>query len=455
MEYLSYLLPTDGIEWAFLVVIAGLSFGTAFWLLLIAKPVNWKKNWENRTVQNPEDDLDAEHGSVYELSEIVATPAERCAAVLPSILLVIGLLGTFLGIGVALNHATAIFHSDANTDPSSLISQMMPMLSGMGALFKSSVYGIIFFLAFSAWRSHWGRDKARLRWCIVECNKQLKVERDGERKKDGAVLQGLTGLHTCIRNTLNQGFEKQQAAFKAEQDALLDGFAKVQGQFGSIIKYSEKLSSDMQHLASSMGEEIAKIGGAAGKMGESSKVLASSADSLKKSVDDFTPAVTRTLESIQNSFVANVQESSKTMEGAGQSIEKAVHEMSTETKKGQSVLQKTLETFDMNIRKSLSDIQAATSAIEEVSGTNKDVMQNLNEAIDEKLDAISKANLSIRKALQEIPDKITAPSKDAERALKTLLDKMGEVGENVKDVPRTVVEAIEHLEASLKEAGEK
>lgn len=407
MEYLKYLIPVDAIQWTFCIGIASLALGTVLWLLCTAKPANWKKNWENRTFQ-PDDDVDAEHGSVYELAEIVATPAEHCAATLPSTLLLIGLLGTFLGIGVAITHATEIL-SGTDLDISFQMSKMMGTLSPMGAKFKCSIYGILGCLLFSFFRSFLRLDDARLRWCIIECNKQIKRKRDSEKKKDSDILRGLSHLNDSIRDTLKDCFEKQQVAFNLEQEALLGEFSKQQGHFLALIEYAKNLSVNMQQLASVMGEEVSKIGLAASEMGQSSKSLSASSDSLKASVDDFTPAVMQTLGSIQNTFVASIQESSKTMERAGISIEKAVYEMAVETKDGQKILQQTLEKFDNNIRKSLSDIQAATSAIEEVSGTNKDVMQNLNNTIDGKLDAISKANLAIRIALREMPDKIVAP----------------------------------------------
>ena len=152
LEYIQFLYPVDGIQKLFFFLIAGLSIGTAIWILIVAKEKNWEYNWLGETPEAPQDDLDVEHGSVFDLSEAIATRGEKFAAVLPSMLLVIGLLGTFLGVGFSLDTAAGIL-SNKGDEPMALLQKMMPMLDGMGALFKSSIYGIIFFFLFSAFRS--------------------------------------------------------------------------------------------------------------------------------------------------------------------------------------------------------------------------------------------------------------------------------------------------------------
>jgi hypothetical protein len=72
---------------------------------VFGQPANWEKNWRGGARINA---LDIEHGSIGELSHVVASGWERFASNMPGLLLIIGLLGTFLGLGLALDKASTI-----------------------------------------------------------------------------------------------------------------------------------------------------------------------------------------------------------------------------------------------------------------------------------------------------------------------------------------------------------
>ena len=104
------------------------------------------KKWQNGTPDDHSDDLDVEHGSVNEISSVVASTGERMAEIMPGILLILGLLGTFLGLGMALNKASSILIDANSAGMDSAMSNLMGMMEGLGTKFKTSTWGITAFL---------------------------------------------------------------------------------------------------------------------------------------------------------------------------------------------------------------------------------------------------------------------------------------------------------------------
>ncbi|PBC73515.1 hypothetical protein [Fibrobacter intestinalis] len=432
MEYLYYLIPSDSIQLVFLIVIAGLSFGTAAWLLLTANEKAWEKVWQNGTFDDKMDDLSAEHGSVIELADAVALPSEKFAEVLPSMLLVIGLLGTFLGVGVALNAAADVL-DNKNVEPAELLAKMMPMLGGLGALFKSSIYGIIFFFLFTLWRSKFGRNKERFNWCVKQCNNQLKLKNSFAAASTNKIVKALSdmqeslgkNLGDCIRNSLlnslESGFGSLEKGIllmnknlcKTLEETVVERFKALEGEFQELVDETKrmtdkivsvstnitKMTKEMDSLSTSMKNEFESVSESADKMG-------TAAASLTKSVDDFTPAVTNTLNSIQTQFVESINASSSVMEQAGDSIRQAVVTMADESQKGQKKLNDTLDVFEKNIRVSLKDIKDATTTMGVVSGDQIHVMEGLKDGIEERLSSISRANLKISSEMNKLPGNI-------------------------------------------------
>lgn len=113
-DIMSFINPLgDGLSTFFVLTLIGLSIATTVWLLMSANEEHWENNWNGGCLDD-DTSLDSENGSVIELSEAVATKAEQVANIIPGMLLIIGLLGTFIGLGIALNSASAVLAS-ANT----------------------------------------------------------------------------------------------------------------------------------------------------------------------------------------------------------------------------------------------------------------------------------------------------------------------------------------------------
>ncbi len=85
MDILNFLLPVhlgsfvrvDILPITFFIIIWGLFFFTIFQVYQKAKPENWENNWYGGNKGDKGKKLDAEHGSVMEISEAVATSSEK------------------------------------------------------------------------------------------------------------------------------------------------------------------------------------------------------------------------------------------------------------------------------------------------------------------------------------------------------------------------------------------
>lgn len=455
LETLKFIIPVDLLQGCFFLIIFGLVISACVLVFVNAKQKNWEINWKNNTKDDPTDDLNMGHGSIMELSEIVATKSEKFAEALPNIALIIGLLGTFWGIGIALNSAASVLRN-TDADYLSMIPKMLPMLDGMGAQFKSSIYGIMAFLLMNIWLNWKGKKKQRVRWCAIICNSLITEKKNARLEYETKLLEGVIRLHDCLRDTLQDGFLKQQKAFKEQQKALVEGFNSQQDRFASLIDFSKELANGIGSLAKMTGEQVEKIGKSAEDMGMSSKMLSVSADSLRNSVNDFTPSVMKMLESIQTSFIDSVKTTNKTMEKAGKIIESSVEGMSAEIKGTQETLIETNNKFDKDITESLEIIRKSCDALKIANDSNKGVMQKLNDNIDVKLEELNKANYAIQRALDGLGEKIAkeisfemgniaGDAKDQMDAIRTIAERMESVQAELQTASDSICGAIDHL----------
>ena len=440
LDYIEYLFPNDWIQGIFLLIIIVLSFGTALWVKLSTKErldkksgkiLNcWELRWINKTPTDKNDDLRVEHGSVQELCEAVATPAEKLADALPSMLLVVGLMGTFLGVGVALNNAADVLN-DPKLSSDDMLNKMIGSLNALGALFKSSIYGIIGFFSFTLWKNKWGTDENRFKWCVKRCNEELKSkETEAEKfqrfQKENTekIILALDkvkesigqSIAECIQNALTRGFEGVNKEIKNQ---IRETKTVVQ-QLQTLANQAESQTSTMDSLSETMKEQFTFVASSAQSMG-------TAANALAKSVDEFKPAVTDTLENIREEFVKSITDGSKVMEDAGVSIRNAVAEMSQKSKEGQDKLDATLVDFSQRINSTLSGIKDASLAMEINGNKNIQTMNELSEKISERLMAISRANLVIKSGMKDLPkdlsDSINVTLQEVRKSIETSVSK--------------------------------
>lgn len=219
MEILSFLLPfhlspfkLDALPSIFFFVIWGLFFFTIFRVYQTAKPENWEHNWYGGNKNNQSKKLDAEHGSVMEISEAVATPSEKLADIMPGMILIIGLLGTFLGLGLALDKASSILTgANALSNMDASMANLMQMLEGLGTKFKTSTWGLLAFILLKVILSKNGYEERRLRWSIEKVKSELDIVRDQKLQEDRNNSNKLIDCMQSIAMQFEQTVAKNQS----------------------------------------------------------------------------------------------------------------------------------------------------------------------------------------------------------------------------------------------------
>lgn len=392
MDYLGFVLPSSGIEWLFFIVIFGLSVGNLVLLPLFAKEANWEDRWEagTRGAGQEDDDFDIAHGSIFELSSAVATWPERCAEVLPSLLLVIGLLGTFLGVGFALDSAAGVL-GNKDGDPSKLISDMLPMLEGMGALFKSSIYGIICFLAFSLIRNALGYEKRRLTWCIKRCYGEIVKEREYKAKMVQALENMSESIGSSLEVRLNRVFKEVTSNFSKTFETLSSDNERILESTREVIGVASNVASSMNNLVSKANQEFETMARSVETISEKSGKLA---DTVQSSVPQFEKAVETMSDGFENVAKKQIPELMKQIVDGQEKQAKMVKEVNSSmvefAKKNSQTQNTMLQNMNENVlaaQKSVKDTLKAVNIdrVVEKIGDSFDEMQKHMDALQRNL----------------------------------------------------------------------
>lgn len=226
-EIVDFLLPKfdDPLQVGFLVIILLMMTYTVVSTHVAARKKSWEKKWSRGTAST-DDDLDIEHGSVTDLWHAVATSSEKLAEIMPGLLLVVGLLGTFLGLGMALNHASSILgQADAVADS---MGDLLGLLKGLGTKFKTSTWGIMGFVALKIWSEVFRFEEKRLTWVIDKVKGELKARNERQQKAEEAKQQVLINQIRSAASAIVEGVASAVAgAANANAEALEKGFGSV------------------------------------------------------------------------------------------------------------------------------------------------------------------------------------------------------------------------------------
>lgn len=273
-EFFAFILPEyDVIQMLFggtMLFLVLLTIGLLLWQ---ANQRYWGRKWQGDTLNNGADHLDVEHGSVNEISAAVASPAEKMADIMPGILLILGLLGTFLGLGVALNKASDILIDANSAGMDNAMSNLIGMMEGLGTKFKTSTWGIMAYLILKACAAGLGYDEKRLRWCAQQMKQvfdqsraQKRAEHKGTQLQYLAALHGLNDRMQVESEATQQWLIKFSSGMESFLQPLIDqGHAAAQ-QRTIQEKYLEQLTDifrstqqqhidELQHICNNIHEE--------------------------------------------------------------------------------------------------------------------------------------------------------------------------------------------------------
>ena len=215
MNFFAFFIPdfNEPLQVIFFTSILIILLVTVAALKRHAKEQSWENNW-NGDLSPTDSLLSAEQGNVQTISDAVATKSEKAAEAMPGFLLIIGLLGTFLGLGIALNQASLIINSDVSgQNYSEMMSSLTQMMTGLGTKFKASIWGISGFIVLRVIIGLLGVEKKRLEWCAHKIktdnsNNKSQIKNEEEQRLN-QMLGASSNIVEAIKSTLGNQFEKQ------------------------------------------------------------------------------------------------------------------------------------------------------------------------------------------------------------------------------------------------------
>lgn len=201
---MGFLLPSSTLDWIFCVLLLS-------WLLLSILAAGLARASVKKLVSSPR--FAALRSDPYELDLATRHPFwDDFIEHAPGFALVLGLLGTFLGIGLAIQGAGSIL-ADLNTNAGSVtdirqtVGQLSPMLSEIGLKFKSSAWGVLVHIfirlilpAFGVQRLRNNAVVHKLEKDLVEKNKAIKEEKD----LFFALMGGISDLARNSNNVIDE-----------------------------------------------------------------------------------------------------------------------------------------------------------------------------------------------------------------------------------------------------------
>lgn len=213
----------------------------------------------------------AEAPDRYLLIETRPEEARRWFGPVPGILVTLGILGTFIGIGIAISHAIPALKQGSN--PEDVQTALSALLEAVKFKFQTSAFGILFSLLFVVLA-------ARLEMSLFSHIEQNAAELVKNRRDLTKEL--LDGLQMALKAALEAGF-------------------------GTL---STKMDVSLQALTKSTSA-----------MGQQASMIASGVRTLKGAVDGFSSTVAQT--------TVTLAESSRQLGNLGQQVDSSLGRIST------------------------------------------------------------------------------------------------------------------------------
>lgn len=483
-EIIRFLLP-DGnrVQWIFLVAMALLASSSAISVFVSARPRNWSKMWVRHAETNTAD-FHADHGSINELSHVISTRAERFAEMVPGILLILGLLGTFLGLGVALNDAADLLANPPGDSGamSGTMSGLTHMMSGLGTKFKTSAWGIIAFLSLKAWFAAISFEDKRLQWCVERFNETLAVARRAHREREDAahdrlvnaveavgaqyatiaverraeqsqIITSLAAMQASIdrngrqtvdtHSMLDAHLRAHQSQQTSNQTELLDSFAALKASIDMLGRQSLKTHSMLEgHLRAHQTQQASNQT----ELLDSSAALKASIDMLgRQSLDTHAVIESRTREQVDalsataehmketraslEDFIAANGKNIDAMRDAGLQMSKGADDVA----RSAQVLGDGVESFRQSVDDTLGKMQ------EDLKSSIADMNGSFQTSIAAMTEQLSGATEGIGKAAEGISEAVTSLSSG-------VLETLGDVSGMIAESSETQRDALEEFQ---------
>ena len=459
VDILLFLLPHDAFQYVFLTFILALTGYNIWGVRKKANPENWLAKWQNGTEELNDDDLDSEHGSVIEISQAVATAPEKLAEIMPGLLLVIGLLGTFLGLGLALNKASEILGHAKASGMDSAMSNMMEMMEGLGTKFKTSTWGIIGFLLFKGWSSLNNFEERRLRWTIAWMKKETEERRrlaaDIESKRDEEYAEREKLQSKELVDVIFKGNEKLYKLFEIQNKDIIKTMKDSTSYQSDTLAETKTLNQNIGLIIINQKSMLKEF-----KMNsEHLKKMDSGIESMRDAVLQFIDANKASIIALEKSGInmsnsaKEIGVSAKELDKAVQSFQKKVSDVLTKIEEN---LSKTIQSINTDFNKNLTSVsknlgdstKSISSAVEIMSNGIKKTLDEVGGSLSKAIDVQKKAfgifettSQTLNKNIESVTGSLNKVMAEITLGLSAVSDKRQEM----KQATDAIKKAIEHI----------
>jgi uncharacterized protein YukE len=430
-EVITFLLPqNNSLQLIFLFVICMLTIGVIVSTSIFARPKQWEKKWNGR---DGSDGLDIDHGSVNDISSAVITGAEKLAEVMPGILLVIGLLGTFINLGIALDYASKILsqpHGVSAVDSAQTMNDIMGLLHGLGAKFKTSTWGIIGFLVLKVWSNINRYDERRLVWAIKKTKQEIvnkrKFSEDFDIRNMDRVTLAITALQdkyvTCIITSEERRNLQETAFFHRFESVLLDALGITNAILVESKDATKETSISMLEFKNGIGSLIQEIAGSAQRMAKSASHVGDAANELKSAVDSFKAQFTEVLDNIRINL--------------GRAIEDMSQQAATTLLEGTSTLSAATNKISMALAALSNDVKGTMTTVEISINSSLNIQKNAHAMFVESSDNLNLNVLEMTNFVERLGDDIKSSLKSVSEVGRKM-ESIGHKLNNITELPAT------------------
>lgn len=441
---INFLFPSFNAEEilsvVFFLIIWSIFFITIIRVYLHARPENWQKNWfeEDETTAK----LDPEHSSIEDISHTVSTPAERWADVAPGIILIIGLLGTFIGLGLALDKASSILSGINTAGMDNAMNQLMGMMEGLGTKFKTSTWGLMAFIFLKIFFGFNKYEVRRLNWCTQKIKNELKVVRTLQLKEEQASHQSLIDT---LKSIINEMTTLQQTASEVNKKA----FSALLAQNHQATQTTHNNQTEQKQLLSEMVNKSALFSENMLKQSQQQLDLIIQNQSIQQNnFKQLTIANTHHQETSQllNKNIQESQAARKAMESFVQNHQSTISSLGKSASKMSSAadsmggsaqeLQNVIEHFRVNMDKVMADMSNIITQMKvELSDTihemNHEFSGNMNKMRKNLQETINDMNQSFRDNMTNMSQNLSLATQDISKAVSDLSSSVDKTMQNV------------------------
>jgi archaellum component FlaC len=488
-EVIAFLLPQLGdpiqaIFFATILLMMAYTIGGAHYA---ARPSQWEKKW-NRGTETTEDDLDIDHGSVTDLWHAVATSHEKLAEIMPGLLLVVGLLGTFLGLGMALNHASNILGQQDAMSASGAANSMadlMSMMKGLGTKFKTSTWGICGFVLLKIWSELTRFEEKRLVWVIDKVKKELRSRREKEEEAENSKKNALfneirmaaSGIENAFKSAIEASIQSNhdgisklnsslnaidlssretsmallneirmagsgientvKSSIEASTQSNHDGISKLNSSLNAIHSSSKETSTAMAAFTESTASIVQKMAVAGEGMASGADKVSVAAQGLTSAVDGFSAKFTGVLDSVSERLGSAIEDmsdkSAETMRSGSEKLGAATDKISESLTSLSGDIKKTLGEVQGSIETSLDIQKRAFSLFDTTSTTLAEMIQKSTQTVNTMKESIESGLGSVGNASLRV-GKLVEPMEGVSKRVGDLVNSMERFSENSSSV---------------------